>query len=312
MAASSPAGSRRRGEFKWLLFRVPSPPPPGRGPAGSLVTAGLAGGGAHLWGCPEIRQERPGVDRAGRPAFFAVGSCVPHPSDLHPEPREKQGSSCCQRGVSIPISPSIFTDFRLPGSAAVWRPAPARRNFSAAFVKVQFELQQEDKCLHVPGRECVFASVGMRGGSFRTEFSGLKTERSALDMGPRNPCTYLPVKTRHQNHLPSGVTSAAKVWMGPFLREGLGRILARDKGPFNMETTLGSGKRLKVTYRVPLLPCSAAAAAGRNPATPDPPPAEMDWGSVGGFCHSESNGCDATPRSSVFSLVFFFFFYLQN
>lgn len=53
-AAPSPAHSKRGAEFKWLLFRVPSPPPSRRDLAGSPVTPGFSSGGLHLWGCPEV------------------------------------------------------------------------------------------------------------------------------------------------------------------------------------------------------------------------------------------------------------------
>lgn len=126
VAASSPAGSRPRAEFKWLLFRVPSPPPPGRSRTGSRAPPGLAGSGLHLWGCPEAGESRPTRVRL-------CGRSVLRPSDPRPDHWETQPSSCRQRSFSIPISPSIFTDFSASSSTALWRPAEATGTFQRPY-----------------------------------------------------------------------------------------------------------------------------------------------------------------------------------
>ena len=69
-AAPSPAGSWRRTEFKWLPFRVPSAPPPGRGLAQSR----------HSW--PRLQWPAPvGLSRGrgGRSHMPGGGQSPPHP-----------------------------------------------------------------------------------------------------------------------------------------------------------------------------------------------------------------------------------------
>ena len=72
-------------QFQWLLFRVPSPPPPGKGLAGSPVTPGLACAGLHLWAYPEVGEGHSHVGRdiptcrgcteTSPPVFACLGPC---------------------------------------------------------------------------------------------------------------------------------------------------------------------------------------------------------------------------------------------
>lgn len=74
-------------QFQWLLFRVPSPPPPGKGLAGSPVTPGFACAGLHLWAYPEVGEGHshvPGVDRDVPTCVCLSRYLFLHPLDLHP------------------------------------------------------------------------------------------------------------------------------------------------------------------------------------------------------------------------------------
>lgn len=102
-AAPGPAGSRCRSGFKWLLFRVPSPPPPGRGPAGSAVTRGLAGG---TCGAAQTSPRARGWTRPSLAAFASPGPWTCTPLSLgNPNWSRRQPS------FSLPTGPSIFTDW---------------------------------------------------------------------------------------------------------------------------------------------------------------------------------------------------------